>query len=240
MITDGLTPLTVLAFLAVVGSSGLAALAIGAALIARRRDLVRLFALCLAAAWVAYGAAFLFASLASADRVLGWGEEKHLCEIDCHLAYSVVAVRATPTLGSGASRLAARGVFAVVTVRVRFDSATISPHRGMGPLWPGRHRIDVVDAVGRHYAYSLPGARALGGGEAAPLTRPLVPGESYTADLAFDVPGDARDLRLEIRALEFPTSFLIGHENSFFHGKTSFRLSASGATPPTAGGAIHG
>ncbi len=226
MITDGLTPLTVLAFLALVSSSGLAALAIGAALIARRRELVRLFAFCLGGGWVAYGAAFLVASLTSRDRVLGWGEEKHLCEVDCHLAYSVVAVRASPTLGSGGSRLAARGVFAIATVRVRFDSATISPQRGMGPLWPGRHRIDVVDRVGRHYAYSLPAERALGAGDAAPLTRPLVPGESYTADLVFDVPADARDLRLEIRALEFPTSFLIGHENSFFHGKTSFRLSA--------------
>ncbi len=226
MITDGLTPLTVLAFLALVSSSGLAALAIGAALIASRRELVRLFALCLGAGWVAYGAAFLFASLTSRDRILGWGEEKHLCEIDCHLAYSVVAVRATPALGTGASRLTARGVFAIVTVRVRFDSATISPHRGMGPLWPGRHRIHVVDGVGRHYAYSLPAERALGRSDAAPVTRPLIPGESYTADLVFDVPTDARDLRLEIRALEFPTGFLIGHENSFFHGTTSFRLSA--------------
>ena len=226
MITDGLTPLTVLAFLALVGSSGLAALAIGAALIARRRELVRLFALCLGAGWVVYGAAFLFASLTSRDRVLGWGVEKHLCEIDCHLAYSVVTVRSAPTLGSGASRLTARGVFDIVTVRVRFDSATISAHRGMAPLWPGVHRIALVDRVGRGYAYSLAAQRALGSGDAPPLTRPLVPGESYTADLVFDVPADAHDLRLDIRALEFPTWFLIGHETSFFHGKTTFRLSA--------------
>ncbi len=226
MITDGLTPLAVLAFLAFVGSSGLAALAIGAAGIARRRELVRVFALCLGAGWLVYGTAFLLASLTSRDRLLGWGEEKHLCEIDCHLAYSVVTVRAAPTLGSGAARLTAHGVFDIVTVRVRFDSATISSHRGMASLWPDRHRIEVIDGQGGRHAYSLPAERALGAGDAPPLTRPLVPGESYTADLVFDVPAEARDLRLEIRALEFPTWFLIGHENSFFHGKTSFRLSA--------------
>ncbi|HYL21307.1 MAG TPA: hypothetical protein VEU74_06085 [Gemmatimonadales bacterium] len=225
MITDGLNPVNLLALFALVGGTCLGVLAIGAALIARRHELVRLFAFSLAAGWALYGGAFLIASLTSRDRVLESGEEKHLCEIDCHLAYSVVAARRTPTLGSGATRQTAAGVFEIVTVQVRFDSATISPHRGMAPLWPGRHWIDAVDGTGRRYAYSLRAERALGQDDAPPLTRPLVPGESYTADLVFDVPVDAPDLRLEIASLEPPTWLVIGHENSFFHGKTTFRLS---------------
>jgi hypothetical protein len=226
VITDGLAPLNLLALFAFVGGSGVAVLAIGAALIARRRALARRFTVCLAAAWVLYGAALFIAALTSRDVVLGPGAEKHLCEIDCHLAYSVVGVRTTPTLGSGATRQRARGVFRVVTIRVRFDAATISPHRGMGPLWPGEHLIDLADGAGGHYAYSLAAQRALGAGDALPLTRPLVPGDSYTADVVFDVPAEAGDLRLEIASLVPPTWLVIGHENSFLHKKTTFRLGA--------------
>ena len=56
--------------------------------------------------------------------------------------------------------------------------------------------------------------------------RPLVPGESYTADVVFDVPAGAGDLRLEIASLVPPTWVVIGHENSFLHKKTTFRLGA--------------
>jgi hypothetical protein len=226
VITDGLTPLNLLALFAFVGGSGVAVLAIGAALIAGRRALARRFALYLGAAWMLYGAAVLIAALTSRDGVLGPGAEKHLCEIDCHLAYSVVGVRTTPTFGSGAARRHARGVFRVVTIRVRSDSATLSPHRGMGPLWPGAHLIDLTDGAGGHSAYSLAAQRALGAGGAPPLTRPLVPGESYTADVVFDVPAEAGDLRLEIASLVPPTWLVIGHENSFLHKKTTFRLGA--------------
>lgn len=226
MISDGLTPLNLLALFALVGGTGVAVLAIGAALIAGRRPLARRFALGLGVGWALYGTAFLIAALTSRDVVLDPGAEKHLCEIDCHLAYSVVGVRTTPTLGSGAARQHARGVFRVVTIRVRFDAATISPQRGMGPLWPGQHLIDLADGAGGHYVYSLAAQRALGAGDAPPLTRPLVPGESYTADVVFDVPAGAGDLRLEIASLVPPTWLVIGHENSFLHGKTTFRLGA--------------
>jgi hypothetical protein len=96
----------------------------------------------------------------------------------------------------------------------------------MGPLWPGAHLIDLTDGAGGHSAYSLAAQRALGAGGAPPLTRPLVPGESYTADVVFDVPAEAGDLRLEIASLVPPTWLVIGHENSFLHKKTTFRLGA--------------
>lgn len=224
MITDGLTPLNLVALLALVGGSGVAGCAIGAAFIAGRRDVARRCAWWLGAGWALYGAAVFSAALTSRDVVLGAGAEKHLCEIDCHLAYSVVRVRTTPTLGNGAARQHARGLFHVVTIQVRFDSATISPHRGMGPLWPGEHLIEVMDGAGGHYGYSLAAQRALGLGDASPLTRPLVPGESYSADVVFDLPAGVRDLRLEIASLVPPTWLVIGHENSFLHKKTTFRL----------------
>ncbi len=37
---------------------------------------------------------------------------------------------------------------------------------------------------------------------------------------------DATDLRLILANHDLEAPFLIGHENSFFHGKTTFRLSA--------------
>ncbi len=224
MITDGLNPFNLLAFLALLGGTGVAAFAIGAAVIARRRELAKLFTLCLVVGWALYGGAFLAAALTSRERVLGRNEEKHLCEIDCHLAYSVVAVRAGPTVGSGAARQAARGTFYIVTVRVRFDSATISSHRGMFPIWPNPRLIEVVDDRGRSFAYSLAAERALPSAEIPPLSRALVPGESYVTDLVFDVPNDARDLRLEIASFVLPTLFVIGHENSLLHRKTTFRI----------------
>ena len=43
--------------------------------------------------------------------MLGPGEEKHFCEVDCHLAYSVVGVQKTRTLGTAAAPRAAQGTF---------------------------------------------------------------------------------------------------------------------------------
>jgi hypothetical protein len=68
VITDGLTPFNLLALFALVGGSGVAGLAIGAALIARRPELARRFALCLGAGWALYGAAFFIAALTSHGR----------------------------------------------------------------------------------------------------------------------------------------------------------------------------
>jgi hypothetical protein len=42
----------------------------------------------------------------------------------------------------------------------------------------------------------------------------------------FDVPAGAGDLQLEIASLVPPTWLVIGHENSFLHKKTTFRLGA--------------
>jgi hypothetical protein len=56
-------------------------------------------------------------------------------------------------------------------------------------------------------------------GFSTPLTTPLRPGESYTTDFVFDVPRDARGLRLSITEDDPETRLVIGHENSLFHKK---------------------
>ncbi len=200
MITDGLTPLSVLTFLGFVVGLGAACFLGAFALVLQRRDVARLIAALAAGGAGLYGGLLLLAALMSIDRVLGLGDEKHICEVDCHLAYSVAGV-------------AIRGTRYLVTVKVRFDEATISSHRGMSPLTPNSRYVAVVDGRGRRYEAPSDGLR-----------RQLVPGESYTTDFIFDLPSDAHDPRLMVASGDIETSFLIGHENSFFHGKTTFRL----------------
>jgi hypothetical protein len=173
-----------------------------------------------------YFCAVLVFSLASGERVLARGEEKHFCELDCHLAYSVAGVRRAKSLGEGAAQATARGEFLVVTLKTRFDETTISERRGEGELQPNPRRVTVYDADGRAYAPSEEGRHALAatGAAGVPLETPLHPGESYTTEVVFDLPSDARDPRLLVNESDLPTRFIIGHENSPLHKKTEFRL----------------
>lgn len=169
-----------------------------------------------------YLALMLAFSLASSEKVLAGGVEKYFCEVDCHLAYTVVGVRRARTLG----RATAAGEFYVITLRTRFDEYTITPTRGDGPLTPNPRRAEVTDEQGRSYEVSAEGQRALSaaGGGGPPLDTPLRPGESYTTDLVFDLPEGARGLTLLLNESGLPTRFIIGHENSLLHHKTRFKL----------------
>lgn len=200
MITDGGSPFGFLALLALVFGTPLVLAAIAVALYSKRPDFATRIAKLAGAGVAAYAVLLLLGAATSESRVLGANQEKHICEVDCHLAYSVVGVKAA-------------GRQYVVTVKVRFDEQTISPHRGMWPLTPNGRRVALVDARGRRYPGSADGLR-----------RQLVPGESYTTDLTFEVPEDARELRLELVSGEPETALLIGHENSIFHRETTFRV----------------
>src|SRR5688572_30958225 len=81
-------------------------------------------ALALAAAL--YLVAVVGVALASDPKVIALGGEKHICEIDCHIAYAVLDVQRVDVLGTGATQTRAEGEFFVVTVRTRFDETTIS------------------------------------------------------------------------------------------------------------------
>lgn len=185
---------------------------------------VTLFGLALIAA--AYAGLVLAFSVVSEGRVLARGEEKYFCEIDCHLAYSVVGLRRAKALGVGGALTEARGEFLVVTLRTRFDANTISPGRGDSPLTPNPRAAFVRDAGGRAYGVSEAGRRALAteGGVGMPLDTPLRPGESYTTELVFDLPEGARDPVLLVKESSPATRFIVGHENSPLHGKTEFGL----------------
>jgi hypothetical protein len=206
MITDGLNPLTVLLFSgAVLGGVALAVLYVILRVI-KRDAFARVTLRVLLGGAGAYVVIFLIASLASRNRVLAAGDEKHICEIDCHLAYSVAGTR-SEALPDGRVRY-------TVTVKVRFDEATISSRRPRdATLTPNSRYVALVDGAGNRYPGSTDG-----------LKRKLIPGESYTTDIVFDVPASANGLRLVLRNNDPETAFIIGHENSLFHGKTTFRL----------------
>src|SRR5436190_19769047 len=138
---------------------------------------------------IAYGGLLLLFSLASTERVLARGAEKHFCEIDCHLAYSITDVRQIQGLGPPSAPVTTRGAFYVVTVKTRFDEQTIASWRGLGPLTPNSRVATVIDEQGREYQPSSAGQRALEQteGTGMPFTTPLRPGESYTTELVFDL-----------------------------------------------------
>ncbi|HET7790907.1 MAG TPA: hypothetical protein VFK78_08940 [Gemmatimonadales bacterium] len=228
MITDGLTPLAFLAFAGAVLLTGAGIVAVLVAFYLGRRDFARRVTIAAALCWASYGVVLVATSLVTRERVLTVGQEKHICELDCHLAYAVQDLRTAQVLGAGA--LAARGAFYVVRVRARFDSGTIATWRPRDvPVRPGPREIALVDDAGHRYPADAAAGRGLaaGSGEAEPLSRSLLPGESYVTTLVFDIPKDARGLRLDLGARAGPPDlFIIGYEHSLWHKKTLFALPA--------------
>lgn len=204
----------------------LAAIAFAYLGVTRQRQLAnRLLQLMVVGAGVYFGTLLAY-SLTSREQVLDLNEEKYFCEVDCHLAYSVINITKTKTLDAPPNQSTAQGVYYVVTVKTRFDERTISATRGDFPLTPNPRTVTIIDSEERRYGASPEGQRALEStkGQSVPLTQPLRPGESYTTDLVFDLPTDVKNPHLLITEADWITHWLIGHENSFFHRKTRFRL----------------
>jgi hypothetical protein len=173
-----------------------------------------------------YLAVLLIFSFASSEKVLARGQEKHFCEIDCHLAYSITDVRQTKTLGEAANQATATGLFRVVTIKTRFDETTTSLNRGNGLLYPNSRVVTVSDENGKKYLPSPEGQSVLEKSQASgtPFTVPLRPSDTYTTTLVFDLPADIRNPTLLIREGELVTHFVIGHENGPLHKKTRFQI----------------
>jgi len=168
-------------------------------------------------------------SFASSEEILPAGGWKYFCEIDCHLAYSLIGAQTAGALGSETEQVYAHGEFVVVRVKTWFDERTISAHRGNGPLTPNGRKVIILDDTGQSFAPSPEGQTAFArlAGDSTPLTRPLRPGESYTTDFVFDVSKNARGLRFLITEDDPETRLVIGHENSLLHKKIYFGIDSA-------------
>jgi Domain of unknown function (DUF4352) len=167
-------------------------------------------------------------SIASSEQTLppeGW---KYFCELDCHIAYSLVSAQIASTLGPELQQTTAHGKFVILRVKTWFDERTISAHRGNGLLTPNRRRAFLADDTGRTYEPSPEGQFALAqtGDRSTAMSQALRPGESYTTDLVFDVPKSSRGLRLLLIEDDPETRLVIGHENSLLHKKIYFGVEA--------------
>ena len=224
-------PVGVLAFLGTGLLILVAALTLVGSLVARKFRFAKFVLIAMLVIAGIYVGAMLAFSLAGREKVLARGEEKHFCEIDCHLAYSITDVRQTRTLGTLPNQSTAQGVYTIVTIRTRFDETTIASWRGNGLLYPNSRALTLVDKRGNRHAPANVALPALEPTQASstPLTTPLRPGESYTTEIVFDLPADVKSATLLINEGEFVTRFIIGHENSFLHGKTRFRIDLSAA-----------
>jgi len=217
MISPGfLAPVSALVFLASLAALGLSLLG-WSGFRGRRPVLARRCRLVAVALPLGYAMGMGLGSLSSRDLTLAAGVEKYFCELDCHLAYVVTAVRPLP--GDPGGRVA-------VVVRTRFDETTISPRRpGEAPTWPAPRRAVLVLADGRQVSPLVDGASALPADlPSTPLTRELRPGESYETTLLFDVPGGVAGGRLWLADDLGVSPFLIGHERSPWHARVLLPL----------------
>jgi hypothetical protein len=209
-------PIGALALLGAASLLFMATIFLVQSLIVRRTRRAKVLLLALMIIGAVYLGAMLAFSFASHDRLLAHGEEKHFCELDCHLAYSIAKVAQANTFGEGAGQTRAQGQFTIITIKTRFDETTIGPRRGDSLLFPNDRAFSLVDDRGNRFE---PVAQA-----GTPLMTPLRPGESYMTDLAFDLPANAKPSVLAVNESAWETHLLIGHENSLLHGKTKFQI----------------
>ncbi len=194
--------------------------------ITKRFSLTKFSALAIVVVAALYLSLLMLFSWTSVENVLARGEEKHFCEIDCHLAYSVLDSQPTKTLGTAPNQLTAAGLFRVITIKTRFDEKTISSTRGNALLYPNFRVLVVVDDNGKQFFPSIDAERLLQGSNQAgmPFTTPLRPGENYQTTIVFDLPADIQSPTLLIHEGEPQTRFVIGHENSLLHKQTRFQI----------------
>jgi hypothetical protein len=190
----------------------IAAVVLIQSLIVGRKRRARIVLVLMCGISAAYLIAVLVFSFASHYQLLARGEEKHFCELDCHLAYSIVNVIQSAPLMSESNQ----SNRTVITIKTRFDETTITPRRGNGLLYPNSRVLTLIDDRGTRYE---PAAE-----RGTPLTTALRPGESYTTDLIFNLPDQVKPARLLINEGEWITHFVIGHENSPLHKKAEFQL----------------
>ena len=204
-------PVAVLGFLAALGGLILTMLASLTFLFVRKSQWARRLIAVAGAGAIVYFALLFGMSLASHEATVAPGQEKYFCEIDCHLAYSVVASREDTREGQRQLHL---------ILRTRFDETTISPQRPKDArLTPNSRQVLLIDREGRGIAHVAT--------TGTPLEHNLIPGESYETELVFRLPAVTEQLRLLITGDGWEEHFLIGDENSFGHKKTYLAVPAA-------------
>src|SRR6266403_5060201 len=223
-VTPHFAPVVVLFFLGTISTIGICFLVLLFAAVRRSLFFAKLGGGAILAIAAVYFLLLTGVSFASSEEVFPAGGWKYFCEIDCHIAYSLIGAQTTDAVGPELQQISAHGKVVVLRVKTWFDERTISAHRGNGPLTPNRRSVLLVDDRGRSFAPSPEGQIAFAqiNGPSTPLAQPLRPGESYTTDFVFDVPNDAQTLRLLITEDDPETRFVIGHENSLCHKKIYF------------------
>ena len=172
-------------------------------------------------------ASILFAlSLFSRDVEIAQGAWKYFCEIDCHIAYTVGGLRFQQNVDPELQPSSANGRFAIVQLRTWFDPTTISPHRGNGPLTPNERTITLLDDHGRRFApfSKSESVLAAAGLHSTPLREALRPGESYVSYVVFEVPADAKGLKLLLTSSDKGDFLIWGDEHSPLHRQAYFAL----------------
>jgi len=207
--TNFSAPIAAVSFLAACCGTLLSLCALIAAAFVRKRQIAQLTLLIVAGGALLYFGLLFGFSLGSRDHLLSQGQEKYFCEMDCHLAYSVLQVKIEPSVTL---------THYVVTLRTRFDETTISSQRPKNaPLTPSPRTVQLIDSRGASYPPESAGG--------TPLAMPLIPGQSYTTELSFHIAPGAKDLRLLITTTpQWPDHVVIGDENSWLHKKTYFAL----------------
>jgi hypothetical protein len=234
--TPHFAPVVVLLFLGTVFLLGVSLLVLFYGALRRSTFIAKLGAGAVASIAAGYFLLLSGVSLASSEETLPPGGRKYFCEIDCHIAYSLIGAETAAALGPETEQTFAQGRFVVLRLKTWFDEGTISARRGNGPLTPNRRRVLLVDETGQSYPPSAQGQAAFArlGRSSTPLGEALRPSESYATDLVFDVPKDARRLRLLITEDDPETRLVIGHENSFLHKKIYFDVDAFERKPGAA------
>lgn len=168
---------------------------------------------------IAYSSALLVVSLSSEDVELGVGEAKSYCGayLDCHMHTALEAVRKTKSIEGRQ----AEGQFYVATVKVFSDAKKARL---------GLHGVDAhVIADGNQVFERDFETEYLLGRQPEFETR-ILPSEAFSRKIVFDLPEDVERPLLVIREGGVLTTLLegvlIGDEDSFFHGRKRFALSA--------------
>jgi hypothetical protein len=184
----------------------------------KKKVWLRTFVLGGVAVWYGfYIIIFLVSSVYSEEKTLVLNEPKSYCGFyfDCHLHTSVVDLRKTKTIGDKT----ANGEFYIVKVKVFSDAKR--EHLQLIEM-----QAKVIDEQKREFRRDAKAEKFLG---AQPeFEKAIAPTETFTKEIVFDIPADAKNPRLDLKdgygIDNYIEAILVGDEDSFWHKRQFFKL----------------